>query len=174
MSGSLQIAVCGAGECDDHVSEVAFQVGCGLAVAGAILVCGGRGGVMAAACRGARSAGGITLGILPGVSDADSRPNNYLTATIHTGIGQGRNLAVALSGHAAIAIAGGWGTLSEISLALKHGVPVVSLESWRPGREIRRAHDAPTDPNLHVAHTAEEAVELALHLAGHRHGSRPP
>lgn len=70
-------------------------------------------------------------------------------------MGQARNFAVALSGHAAIAISGGWGTLSEISLALKHGVPVVSLESWTPAE----------DPNLHVAEDAEDAVALALRLA---------
>lgn len=161
MSQPLQIAVFGAGECgsgEEHIADLAFRVGRGLAEAGAILVCGGRGGVMEAACRGARSGGGTTVGILPGTSAADSPPNDHLTAAVYTGIGQARNLAVALSGHAAIAISGGWGTLSEISLALKHGVPVVCLESWTPAE----------DPNLHVAEDAEEAVTLAVRLATQR------
>lgn len=119
---------------------------------------------MEAACRGARSEGGTAIGILPGTSAADSPPNDYLSAAVYTGIGQARNLAVALSGQAAIAISGGWGTLSEISMALKHGVPVVSLVSWTPAE----------DANLHVAQGAEEAVALALGLAESRRlaGSR--
>lgn len=166
MSQPLQIAVFGAGAgdagcdggSDERVADLAFQVGRGLASAGATLVCGGRGGVMDAACRGARSEGGMTIGILPGTSAADSPPNDHLTATVYTGMGQARNLAVALSGYAAIAISGGWGTLSEISLARKHGVPVVSLDSWTPEK----------DPDLHVAQDAEQAVEMALRLAKQR------
>ena len=158
----IQISVCGAGECDDRIADLAFQVGRGLAAAGATLVCGGRGGVMGAACRGARSEGGTTIGILPGTSAADSPPNDHLTAAVFTGMGQARNLAVALSGHAAIAISGGWGTLSEISLALKHGVPVISLESCAPGKDLAK------DPNFHIAGDAAEAVERALLLARRR------
>lgn len=164
----VQISVFGAGTCDEATAELAFDVGRGLARAGAVLVCGGRGGVMAAACRGARSAGGTTVGILPGTPRSDSsndEPNPYLDVVIHTGMGQARNLAVALSGRAALAVAGGWGTLSEIALARKHGVPVVSLHSWTPDR-LGEASADPLDTGLHVARDAEEAVALALDLAG--------
>lgn len=163
----LQIAVFGAGDCDEHVAELAFQVGRKLAAAGATLVCGGRGGVMAAACRGARSKGGQTVGILPGSSADDSQPNDDLTTVVYTGMGQARNLAVALSGKAAIALSGGWGTLSEMAMALKHGVPVVSLESWRPDRRGGYGDGgSKSDANLHTAYDVEEAVALVLLLAG--------
>lgn len=167
MKARLQIAVFGAGECDEHVADLAYRVGEGLARAGATLICGGLGGVMAAACRGARARGGLTVGILPGTSAADTPPNDHLSATVYTGMGQARNLAVALSGRAAIAVSGGWGTLSEMAMALKHGVPVVSLESWRPDRRGGYGDGgAKTDPKLHTAYDPDEAVALALLLAG--------
>lgn len=166
---ALQIAVLGAAECDEHVADLAYRVGEGLARAGATIVCGGRGGVMAAACKGAHARGGTTLGILPGISAADSPPNDYLSVVVYTGMGQARNLAVALSGQAAIAVSGAWGTLSEMALALKHEVPVVSLESWRPDRPGGYGDGGRrTDPRLHAAYDPDEAVALALLLAGER------
>ncbi|MEM9554145.1 MAG: TIGR00725 family protein [Acidobacteriota bacterium] len=158
----LQIAVFGIGilsSDDDPLAALAYAVGEEIARAGALLVCGGRGGVMDAACRGARSRGGTTLGILPGTGAADSSPNEHLSVRVFTGTGQARNLAVALSAHAAVAIGGGWGTLSEIALALKHGVPVVTLAGRRPERP-----DGVPEPRLHAADDAPTAVRMALEL----------
>lgn len=119
-----------------------------------MLVCGGMGGVMAAACRGARKAGGPTLGILPGLERDDANP--YLDFTICTGIGHARNLSVVASGDAVIAVGGEFGTLSEIGLARKAGRPVVLLGSW----SITRNGELPA--GVTVASSPGSAVELAL------------
>ena len=156
----LQIAIFGAGTCDDRLRRLAYATGALLARSGARLVCGGRGGVMAAAARGARDAGGQVVGVLPGRDAADSPPDDAVDVALYTGLGQARNLIVVLSGAAAIAIGGSWGTLSEIALALKHGIPVVTLESW----SLRRP-DGRDEPLLRTASTPEEAVALALELA---------
>lgn len=156
----LQISVLGAASCDEALRAAAYEVGERIARAGAHLVTGGRGGVMAAASRGARAAGGLTLGVLPGTDAASSEPNEALSAAIFTGLGQARNLAVVLSGAAAIAVGGSWGTLSEIALARKHGVPVVLLRSWSLARP-----DGRPDPGLVTAASPAEAVEKALELA---------
>ncbi|MEM7583013.1 MAG: TIGR00725 family protein [Acidobacteriota bacterium] len=160
MSSKLQIAIFGGAECDAQVGDLAYATGEALAHAGAVLVCGGRGGVMAAACQGAHDAGGVTLGVLPGIDAQDSTPNPALSHVVYTGMGQARNLAVVLSSAAAIAIGGGWGTLSEIALALKHQIPVVTLASWTLDRPDGRA-----EPLLEHAATAGQAVELALDMA---------
>ncbi len=128
---SLQIGVIGGAACDAPLVDQARRLGEQIASLGATLICGGRGGVMEAACRGAQEVGGRTVGILPGVDAADSPPNPYLDVRLFTGLGQARNLCVVLSCDAVIAVGGGWGTLSEIALARKHGVPVVLLNSWR-------------------------------------------
>ena len=106
----------------------AEAVGAELARRGAVVVCGGLGGVMEAACRGARGEGGVTLGILPGVERAAANP--WVSVAVATGLGELRNGLVVRSADAVIAIAGGYGTLSEIALALKAGVRVVGLRSW--------------------------------------------
>ncbi len=159
----LQIAVIGAGECGDDLRRIAFGVGEALARAGARLICGGRSGVMEAACRGARAGGGEAVGILPGSDAADSPPNDAVGVAVFTGIGQARNLSVVLSSSAAIAVGGGWGTLSEVALALKHRIPVVLLESWSLSRPDRRK-----EPLLAVADSPAEAVRRALELADRR------
>ena len=159
----LQVAVFGAGSCDDRLRRLAYATGEQLARSGARLVCGGRGGVMAAAARGARDGGGVVVGVLPGRDAADSPPNDAVDVALYTGLGQARNLIVALSGAAAIAIGGSWGTLSEIALALKHGIGVVTLESW----SLRRP-DGRDEPLLRKAGSPEEAVALALELANLR------
>ena len=156
----LQIAVIGAGDCDDRVRRMAFDVGEALARAGAVLICGGRGGVMAAASRGARAAGGTAIGVLPGADARESPANDALSAAVYTGMGQARNACVVLSAAAAIAIHGGWGTLSEIALALKHRIPVIVLESWSLSRP-----DGRQEPLLAVAGSPEEAVRRALEMA---------
>ena len=149
--------MCGPDPAPDDVAAEAEEVGRLLAREGAVLVCGGLGGTMEAACRGAASEGGLSVGILP---DADrSRANPYLTVAIPTGMGEMRNALVVRAADAVIAIAGEFGTLSEIAFALKIGVPVVGLGTW----ELRKAGqpvDAFTrvdDPSAAVA----EAIRLA-------------
>ncbi|MGH9182767.1 MAG: TIGR00725 family protein [Acidimicrobiales bacterium] len=154
------VAVCGAGEATPAEVEVAEAVGRGLAGAGAVVVCGGLGGVMEAACRGARRAGGITVGILPG--DDRSTANPYLTVALPTGLGELRNGLVVRAADAVIAVGGGYGTLSEIALALKTRVPVVGLDTWGPSRGGRPVGGVVT------AADPDGAVARALRLAGGR------
>lgn len=131
-----------------------------LAQAGAIVVCGGLTGVMEAAARGAASAGGETIGIVPS-SDVETA-NEHCTHVVATGIGHARNLAVVSSAAATIAIGGQWGTLSEIGLARALGRPVVTLVSW----ELRGAGPVQEAPGVVTAGSPREAVERALELAG--------
>jgi uncharacterized protein (TIGR00725 family) len=127
------VAVCGAGEAAPALARDAQQVGRGLAEAGAVVVCGGLGGVMEAACRGAREAGGVTVGLLPG---GDRRQGNrWLSVALPTGLGELRNGLIVRACDALVAIGGGPGTLSEIALALKLGRPVVGLGTWELARE---------------------------------------
>ena len=159
-SRALQLAVVGAGQCDRQTAATARQVGAEIGRAGAVLLCGGRSGVMAAAAEGAAAEGALTVGILPGADRSESPPNPHIRLPLYTGMGQARNLVLVLSADAVIAIAGGWGTLSEIALACKHGRPVVLLDSWNL--------DVPADldPNrLHQAKTPLQAVETAIRLA---------
>lgn len=151
--GGVQISVIGAGTAEPQLALLAAEVGRRLAERGAVLVCGGLGGVMEAAARGAREVGGTTLGILPGESRAAANP--WIEHAVVTGIGHARNLAVAASGDAVIAIGGEWGTASEIALARKLGRPVVLL-GLGPAIE--------GEGIVHAASPAE-AVELALSLA---------
>jgi uncharacterized protein (TIGR00725 family) len=122
------IAVCGAGIADAGCDALAEEVGRALAAAGAILLCGGHGGVMEAAARGAATAGGTTIGFLPGTSPDDANP--WIRIPLATGLGEGRNVLIARAADALVAIGGEWGTLSEVALARKVGTPVVLL---RPG-----------------------------------------
>lgn len=128
QDGTKYISVIGAGICDTRTATAAEEIGRLIARAGAVLVCGGLGGVMEAACRGAREEGGVTIGILPGLDREDANP--YIDHAICTGVGHARNLAVAASGDAVIAVGGEFGTLSEIGLARKAGRRVVLLGSW--------------------------------------------
>jgi len=143
-----QVAVVGSGP--GRVAE-AEEVGRLLAERGCTVVTGGLGEVMAAAARGAKEAGGTTIGILPGTSRADA--NEWVDHAVATGLGHMRNFAVAASGDAVIAVGGAWGTLSEIAFAKVLGRPVVILE---PGLEVE---------GVDRAATPEEAVELALSRA---------
>jgi uncharacterized protein (TIGR00725 family) len=110
------------------VIEAAEEVGRLLAERGAMLVCGGLGGTMEAACRGARAGGGTTIGILPGLSRSDANP--FVDVVVPTGLGEARNALVVRAADAVIALGGGYGTLSEIALALKAGKRVVGLGTW--------------------------------------------
>ena len=124
------IAIAGAGDAAPWELAAAEQAGAAVAEAGCGLVCGGLGGVMEAACRGARSRGGLTVGLLPGI-DRDAA-NGWVVVALPTGLGEARNALVVQAADAVVAIGGGWGTLSEIALALKAGVPVVGVGTWEP------------------------------------------
>ena len=155
-----QIAVVGGADCAPETAQAAFEVGRLLGRNGAVLLCGGRGGVMERAAAGARSEGGLTVGILPGTGPAETPPSAAIELDLYTGIGQARNLVLVLSARAVIAIGGGWGTLSEIALALKHGRPVVCLGSWRLERP-----DGAAEELLFESASPVEAVDRALALA---------
>jgi uncharacterized protein (TIGR00725 family) len=156
----IYVAVCGPDPCNAEVGGQAEEVGRLLAEAGAVIVCGGLGGVMEAAARGATGVGGTVIGILP--SHDRSPANPYLTLSIPTGMGEMRNTLIVRSADALIAIAGEFGTLSEIAFALKTGVPVVGLGTWELAKEGRPVEAFPT------AGSPSEAVETALRLAARR------
>ncbi len=144
------------------VESAAEAVGRGLAEAGAVVVCGGLGGVMAATCRGAASAGGTTVGILPGPDRGEANP--WVTVPLPTGLGEARNALVVRAADVLVALGGGWGTLSEIALALRTGRPVVGLGTWLlepPGEAAGPGVEEVGDP--------VEAVRRALALAGSNH-----
>ena len=128
-SGAVYVGVIGGRRCSGEIAELAYRVGRGIAEQGWILVCGGMGGVMEQACRGARSRNGVTLGILPGNSRDSGNP--YLSCSVITGLGEARNVLAVKSSQAVIAVDGSYGTLSEIALANAAGIPVVGLRSWR-------------------------------------------
>jgi uncharacterized protein (TIGR00725 family) len=157
-AGSKQVAVIGSARCepDSEAARQGEEVGRLLGEAGATLVCGGLGGVMEAACRGAAEAGGTAIGIVPGHSVEDA--NAYCTHVVATGIGHARNLAVVCSGEVVIAIGGEWGTLSEIGFARAIERTVIALRSWTlSGRELMEGA-----PGVVPAESASEAVALAL------------
>jgi uncharacterized protein (TIGR00725 family) len=154
------VAVCGPDPAEPNIAAVAEDVGRLLARAGAVLVCGGLGGVMEAAARGCADEGGTSIGILPD-TDRD-RANPYLSLAIPTGLGELRNGLIIRAADAVIAVAGEFGTLSEIALAVKTGVPVVGVDTWELAKRGTRVEAFPTASN------AQEAVELALRLAAER------
>jgi uncharacterized protein (TIGR00725 family) len=148
------VAVVGAGDATVDEQQNAERVGRGLAESGAVVVCGGLGGVMEAACRGAKSAGGATLGILPGSRRTDANP--FVDIAVATGLGEMRNGLVVRSADALIAIGGEFGTLSEIALALKAGKAVVGLGTWELSKR-----DGPVDAIVRAT-SPEDAVTRAL------------
>jgi uncharacterized protein (TIGR00725 family) len=145
----MQIAVIGHAQATPDEYKAAYAAGRAIAGNGAVLVCGGLGGVMEAACRGAKEAGGTAVGILPGTDGG----NAYLDITISTGLGHARNVLVVLSADAVIAVGGSHGTLSEIAVALKTGRPVYGINTW----DIEGVISC-TSP--------EDAVKQAVHDAG--------
>ncbi len=148
------VAVIGSGQCPPELYALARQVGNLIAQNGAILVCGGLGGVMEAACRGAKEAGGQTIGILP---HSQRVGNPYLDIALPTGLGEARNFLVVKVADSLIAVGGGYGTLSEIGLALKMGKKVVALSSWELSQKEQL-----DDRGLIKVEEPQEAVELAL------------
>jgi len=147
----LQIGVIGAGQCSEAAAAAAEEVGREIVRNRALLICGGLGGVMAAAARGACEAGGTTVGILPGMLMEEANP--HITIPIVTGLSHARNAVLVRSAHALIAIEGGYGTLSEIAMALKLGKPVIGLHTWDVSSKIT------------AAATPQEAVRLAVNAA---------
>lgn len=143
----IRIGVIGSSNPDDRAILMAFRVGQAIGEAGAILVCGGLGGVMEAAASGAKKAGGLTIGILPGQSAEDANPS--IDLAIVTGLGYGRNSLVALNSDVLIAVAGKYGTLSEIAYGNIYGKKVIGLDTWEVKGVIK-------------AKTPEEAVQMAL------------
>lgn len=152
------VAVVGPADAGEPLLTWAHAVGAGLAERGAVVVTGGLGGVMAAACRGARQAGGLTVGLLPGTRRVDG--NEHLSVALPTGMGEGRNVLVVRASDAVVAVGGSWGTLSEVALALRTGIPVVALGGWQVADASGRPLRVP------AAATPQEAVQLAL--AGRR------
>jgi hypothetical protein len=150
------IAVIGGSQASRKEIRLAEEVGSELAKKGATLVCGGLGGVMEAACRGANSEGGTTIGILPG--ENRQAANSYVQIPIVTGMGYARNVAVVKSAQAVIAIGGSYGTLSEIGHALQSGIPVIGLNTWSLSKNGK------LDSSIIPAENPAEAVEKALEL----------
>lgn len=152
MPRRIQIAVIGHSRPSTEVEAWAEEVGGRIAECGAIVVCGGLGGVMAAAARGAARQQGTSVGILPGYDPRSAAPD--LSVVIPTGLGHARNMLVVASGDAVVALPGASGTLSEIGLALTLEKPVVAIRAW--------SHIE----GVHVADTPRQAVDTALRLAG--------
>lgn len=143
------IAVIGGGvNCSAEILKCAEKVGALVAEKGGILICGGLGGVMEAACKGAHKKGGTAIGVLPGQDTSEANP--YVDIPIATGMGEARNIVIIRSADAIIAIDGGFGTLTEVAFSLKFDKTIISLQSWE------------VDPAIMKAKSAEEAVALAF------------
>lgn len=152
----IYVAVVGGAKCSTEESRLAYQVGAAIVRRGGTVICGGGVGVMEAASKSAKEAGGIVIGILPGESPHEG--NSHLTAAIATGIGEARNAIIARTADAVIAVGGEYGTLSEIALALKMNKPVIGIKSWQLKPPF------PLKSSIVVAATAAEAVEQAFSL----------
>jgi uncharacterized protein (TIGR00725 family) len=152
------VAVCGGSVFEEEAAQLAREVGAALAREGAIVMCGGGGGVMEAVCEGARSEAGMTIGFLPG--DKRDEANGFVDIAIPTGLGEMRNMLLVRASDVVIAISGEFGTLSEVAYALRLGIPVVGLNTW----ELRKNGERSTA--IINATSAGEAVNAALGLAG--------
>jgi uncharacterized protein (TIGR00725 family) len=155
---ATQIAVVGTSEATAEAATTAEAIGASLASAGATVICGGLGGVMAAACRGAKSVGGTTVGILPGPDGRAANP--WVDVVIATGLGEARNALVVSSAAVVIAVDGEYGTLSEIALALRARIPVIGVGTWSFTRP-----DGERDSGVVVVDDPHEAAALAIRLA---------
>ncbi len=149
------VAVIGSSKADAEVLRLAEEVGAEIAKRGAAVVCGGLTGVMEAVCKGARSSGGLTIGIIP--SDDKNDANPYVQIPIVTGMGMGRNVMLVKTADVIIAVGGEFGTLSEIAHALNIGKKVIGLRTWH----LEKAREKPI-PNLIVASSPREAVDIAM------------
>ena len=154
MSRRRIVSIIGGADCTEQEYRIAEEVGYLLGKKDVVVVCGGRGGVMEAVCRGAQNAGGLTIGILP--SHDPNSGNPFIDIALPTGLGNNRNALVAQAGEAVIAIGGGYGTLSEIGIALKSGRKVIGIGTWKVLDKFGN-----TIKILHMA-TAQDAVQSAL------------
>jgi len=154
------IGVIGDSSCPPEEAKLAESVGELLAQRGATIVCGGLGGVMEAVCRGAKSKGGLTIGILPGKNSSTANP--WVDIPVVTGLGEARNVVVAKSAQAIIAIGGNYGTLSEIAYALKSSIPVIGLNTWSLSRNGQE------DDSIIKVQSATEAVDKVISLVKRR------
>jgi len=150
------VGIIGAGECSGPVYQLALDVGSEIGKRGWFLVCGGLGGVMEGAAKGCIEAGGVTIGLLPGLEKNDANP--FIRIPVATGLAEGRNLLVVRTSDVLIAISGGYGTLSEIALGLKIKKPVIGLDTWKDIKGIR-----------YVEHPAEAVAAAADILSGNPH-----
>jgi hypothetical protein len=150
------IAVIGGSDCTPEEAGLAEEAGRELARKGAVLICGGLGGIMEAACKGASAEGGLTIGILPGGSRQAA--NRYVQIPVVTNLGEARNVVVVKSAEAVIAIGGGYGTLSELGHALRNGIPVIGLNTWSLSRKEQ------PDNAIVPARDPADAVAKALNL----------
>jgi uncharacterized protein (TIGR00725 family) len=151
------IAVIGNSSCSPQEAKLAENVGQLLAQQGVTVICGGLGGVMEAVCRGAKSRGGSTVGVLPG--EDSSAANPWVDIPLVTGLSEARNVVIVKSAQAVIAIGGGYGTLSEIAYALKRNVPVIGLNTWLLSRNGREDH------SIIRVQSPAEAVDAAISLS---------
>jgi hypothetical protein len=154
------IAVIGDSSCSPEEAKLAETVGELLAQQGVTIICGGLSGVMEAVCRGAKSKGGVTVGILPGQDSSMANP--WVDIPVVTGIGEARNVTVVKSAQVVIAIGGSYGTLSEIAYALKSSIPVIGLNTWSLSRNGQE------DNSIIRVQSATEAVDKAISLAEKR------
>ena len=154
------IAVIGNSSCSPKEAKLAETVGALLAQQGVTVICGGLGGVMEAVCRGAKSKGGSTIGILPGQDSSMANP--WVDIAVATGLGEARNVVVVKSAQAVIAIGGSYGTLSEIAFALKSSSPVIGLNTWSLSRNKRE------DDSIIRVQSAGDAVDKAISLVKRR------
>jgi len=145
------VAVCGESDPRTSLAGLAFELGRGIAERDAVLICGGLTGVMEHAARGARSGGGLTIGLLPGDDPNDA--NEYIDIAIATNLGHGRNAGLAKTADGVVALGGGLGTLSEIAVALRNGGPTIGIRTWRFDRDGR------TEPELPLAASPNEALD---------------
>jgi uncharacterized protein (TIGR00725 family) len=145
------VAVCGESDPQTSLADVAFELGRGIAQRDAVLICGGLTGVMEHAARGARAAGGLTIGLLSGDDPDDA--NEYVQVAIATGLGHARNAILARTADGVVAVGGGLGTLSEIALALRNGRPAIGIQTWRFDRDRR------TEPELPIAANPKDALD---------------
>ncbi len=157
LKKKLFISVIGGSKATPHIYKMAEKVGQLLAQNGAVVFCGGGTGVMEAVCKGAKSCGGVTVGILPG--SKRSKANKFIDIPIPTGVGYARNKYVVKSGQAVIAIGGSYGTLTEIGYTLCYKIPLIGLETWKMVKEDHKKIP------VHYVKTAQEAVALAIRLA---------
>ncbi|WP_421735834.1 TIGR00725 family protein [Cellulomonas sp.] len=156
----MYVGVVGPSDASLDELDAAEELGRGLAQRGQVVVCGGLGGVMAAVSRGAAAAGGTVVGLLPGSDRADANPD--LTVAIPTGLGELRNALLVRSSDVVVSVGGSWGTLSEVALAVRTGVPVIAIGGWRMTTADGRT---PADEPHRVA-TADAALVLLDRLLG--------